>query len=206
MRLRFGECTFDSETRELLREGRSVALSSRAFDLLGRLLEQRPRPASRADLLGALWKDGKGSEGELAALVLELKGAIETKGQDEPFLRSSGAQGYAFSGRAEEDKRPIVPGAGYKYRLVWDDREIPLAEGENVIGRDYGALVRIDSPKVSRRHAHITILGEEAILEDLGSRNGTRYNDAPMKGPAALADGDSIGIGPFLLTFRSLTR
>jgi DNA-binding winged helix-turn-helix (wHTH) protein len=206
MRLRFGECTFDSETRELLREGRSITLSSRAFDLLGRLLEQRPRPASRADLLRALWKDGKGSEGELAALMLELKGAIETKGQDQPFLRSSGAEGYAFSGRAEEDRRPTVPGAGYKYRLLWDDREIPLSEGDNVIGRDYDALVRIDSPKVSRRHARIVISAEQAILEDLGSRNGTRRNDAPMTEPAALADGDRIGIGPFLLIFRSPTR
>jgi DNA-binding winged helix-turn-helix (wHTH) protein len=206
MRLRFGECTFDSETRELLRDGRGAAVSSRAFDLLGWLLEQRPRPVSRADLLRALWKAGEGSEGELAALMLELKGAIEAKGQDEPFLRSSGAEGYAFSGLAREDRRPTVRGGGYKYRLVWDDREIPLAEGQNLIGRDYDALVRIDSPKASRRHARITISGEQAILEDLGSRNGTSCNDAPIKEPAALADGDRIGIGPFLLIFKSLTR
>jgi DNA-binding winged helix-turn-helix (wHTH) protein len=198
--LRFGSCTFDSETRELLREGRTVSISPRAYALLERLLEARPRPVSREQLIKALWSDSSGSESRLAAAMLELKGAIEEKGR-EPLLRSMSPEGYAFAGKAEIDRRPTVRG-GYKFRLVWDDREIPLSEGENLIGRDYEALVRIDSARISRRHARITVDGERVWLEDLGSRNGTRLNDQPVRGRAALADGDRIGFGSFLIVFR----
>jgi DNA-binding winged helix-turn-helix (wHTH) protein len=200
LRLRFGECTFDSETRELLREGKTVSISARAFALLQRLLEERPRPVSRSDLVKTLWNESGGSETGLAAVVLELKGALEEKGR-EPLLGNLGAGGYAFVGKADIDRRPTVPG-GYKFRVTWDDREIPLSEGENLIGRDYDALVRIDSPKVSRRHARLTVEGERVWLEDLGSRNGTRLNDQKIGGKARLADGDRIGFGSLLLVFR----
>ena len=200
MRLRFGECTFDSDTGELLREGRVLPLSPKAFDLLGQLLRARPHPVSRVDLLAELWRDSSGSEAVLAALVLELRGAIESRGQ-EAFLQTVGLEGYAFTGPVAPDRRPTGRG-GYKYRLLWDEREIPLSEGENLIGRDYDALVRIDNGKVSRRHARITIEGDRVELEDLGSRNGTRLNDKLVR-VVRLADGDRIGIGDFLLVFRT---
>jgi len=85
---------------------------------------------------------------------------------------------------------------------MWDDRSIPLGEGENLIGRDRDALVRIDGPRVSRRHARITIDGERVQLEDLGSRNGTRLNDQQLDRACPLADGDRISIGSYLLIFR----
>jgi two-component system, NtrC family, response regulator AtoC len=45
--------------------------------------------------------------------------------------------------------------------------------GEVVIGRSEDADVRIDDLSVSRMHARLSI-GEELLLEDLGSQNGTR--------------------------------
>src|SRR5262249_60313904 len=172
----------------------------RASALLERLLEERPRPVSKSDLVEALWSNSGGSESSLAAAMLELKGAIEEKGR-EPFLRNMGSDGYAFAGKAEIDRRPTVRG-GYKFRVLWDDREIPLSEGENLIGRDYDALVRIDGARISRRHARITVEGERVWLEDLGSRNGTRLNDQPVRGRTPLTDGDRIGFGSFLIVFR----
>jgi len=200
VRLRFGSSTFDSQTRELLREGKAVAISPRAFSLLELLLADRPRPLSKADLVQRLWSDSSGSETSLAALILELKGIIEEKGQ-EPLVKNVGGESYAFVGRADTDRRPTVHG-GYKFKVIWDDREIPLSEGENLIGRDYDALVRIDSAKISRRHARITVEKGRVWLEDLGSRNGTQLNDKPIRRRARLSDGDRIGFGSFLIVFR----
>jgi DNA-binding winged helix-turn-helix (wHTH) protein len=200
VRLRFGSCTFDSQTRELLRDGKAVTVSPRAFSLLELLLGESPRPVSKTDLVRKLWNDSTGSETGLAAAILELKGVIEEKGE-QPFLKRVGGDGYAFVGRVETDRRPTVPG-GYKFKAIWDDREIPLAEGENLIGRDYDALIRIDSPKISRRHARITIEGERVWLEDLGSRNGTLLNEKPVKRRIRLGDGDRIGFGSYLIVFR----
>ena len=57
--------------------------------------------------------------------------------------------------------------------MIWADREIALRTGENIIGRDEESVLWIDHALVSRRHARILIGESEALLEDLGSKNGT---------------------------------
>ena len=44
----------------------------------------------------------------------------------------------------------------------------------------------------------------KAVLEDLGSKNGTFVRGQLVTQPAELADGDEICIGPVVLVFRSL--
>ena len=90
------------------------------------------------------------------------------------------------------------------YRLIVGRREVALVPGENLLGREAGAVAWLDSASVSRRHARIVIAGETATLEDLGSRNGTRLRDREVEGPVPLADGDEIELGSVRMTFRVL--
>ncbi len=204
MRLRFGEHTFDAGSGELWRSGRPVALSVPARALLALLLERRPEAVSRETLRGALWPDAPAPDGSLAALVLELRGILEWKGNAETIRRISDPPGYAFVAGATEDRRPIAEGEGFRYRLLWDEKEIALAEGENVIGRDYASEVLVDDPKVSRRHASIVLAGGRARLTDLASSNGTFCNGARIGAPVELSDGDRIRVGRVHLVFRTL--
>ena len=48
----------------------------------------------------------------------------------------------------------------------------PISKTRTVIGRS-GADINLDDPEASRTHAAIEILGDHAILRDLGSTNGT---------------------------------
>ena len=52
---RFGEFTFDGESRQLLRNGEPRHLSPKAQQLLQVLLLARPRALSREELYDALW-------------------------------------------------------------------------------------------------------------------------------------------------------
>jgi hypothetical protein len=52
VRLRFGDWVFDAESRELLGPEGAAHLSPKAFDLLGVLLENRPRALAKAELRG----------------------------------------------------------------------------------------------------------------------------------------------------------
>jgi pSer/pThr/pTyr-binding forkhead associated (FHA) protein len=42
----------------------------------------------------------------------------------------------------------------------------------------------------------------EAMLEDAGSKNGTYLQGERITAPAALANGDEIQVGPFVLTYK----
>jgi len=77
-----------------------------------------------------------------------------------------------------------------------------LVPGANLIGRSVDAVVQIDRSEVSRCHARIVVEGTTAILEDLGSKNGTFLNGERIKRPSPLTDGDEIWIGRSLARLR----
>jgi pSer/pThr/pTyr-binding forkhead associated (FHA) protein len=77
--------------------------------------------------------------------------------------------------------------------------------GEHVIGRDPDVQITLDAPSVSRRHARLILTADGALLEDFGSKNGTRHGEQRVTAPVRLADGDTIHIGALLLTFHART-
>ncbi|HEY2698762.1 MAG TPA: DUF3662 and FHA domain-containing protein [Pseudonocardiaceae bacterium] len=82
------------------------------------------------------------------------------------------------------------------------NRNYPLKQGGNVVGRGQDADFRLPDTGVSRRHLEITWDGQSAMLADLGSTNGTTVNGQPVQ-TWQLADGDVIRIGHSSLVFRS---
>lgn len=67
--------------------------------------------------------------------------------------------------------------------------------GEVVIGRSRECQIRFEDPSVSRRHARVFLDYGEAVIEDLGSPNGTLVNRQRVVGPLRLKTGDAIQIG-----------
>ncbi len=70
-----------------------------------------------------------------------------------------------------------------------------------VIGRAQDCDFVIDDPAASRRHVEITRVGKTYRWRDLGSTNGTVYNDSPMTG-GPLRSGDVLRIGETCLVFE----
>jgi len=202
-RLHFDRFTLDTGTRELLADGGIVHLSPKAFDLLEILVQKRPEAVPRAELEKRIWRSTHVSDTSLAGLVGELRKALGDQSRPARFVRTVHSFGYAFCGTASA-MRPSAPPAASRsaYRLIIGRREIALVPGENLLGREAGAVAWLDSASVSRRHARIVIAGDTATLEDLGSRNGTRRRDRVVKGPIPLADGDEIHLGSVMMTFR----
>ncbi len=88
-----------------------------------------------------------------------------------------------------------------RYRLRFLLQEIDLAQGETLIGRSAACHVSIEDPLVSRQHARVSIDGDQATIEDLGSRNGLQVGGRPIQGKQELSDGDRIRIGTQELVF-----
>ena len=71
----------------------------------------------------------------------------------------------------------------------------PMDKSEMFIGRDLGNEISINDPEVSRRHARIFKQGNNYVLEDLGSTNGTMVNGQRLMGPYVLRPGELIVLG-----------
>jgi FHA domain len=89
-------------------------------------------------------------------------------------------------------------------QLVGEAFDVP--PGRTIIGRKPGAAIRLTEASVSREHAALIRTGEQVMLVDLGSKNGTRVNGELIGAPHQLHDGDTVLVGSVELRFRNMTR
>jgi len=198
---RFGVFTLDPERRQLTSAAiGDVHLTPKAFDLLALLVAEAPRVVRKGELHDRLWPGTFVSDATLVGLVKEIRRALGDRDPAAPLIRTAHGVGYAFSGELQ----PVAaPRSGMSRWIVAGGRRIPLADGENVIGRDPSSIVCLDATGVSRCHARIVIGDGGAMLDDLGSKNGTRLRDRLVTGRVELHDGDRIHIGPILVIYHA---
>jgi DNA-binding winged helix-turn-helix (wHTH) protein len=204
VRLHFGEFTVDVAGRQLLRGRQPLHVSPKAFDVLRVLLQRRPEAVSKSDLHTLVWRDTFVTDTSLTMVITEIRKLLGDDPHAPRFVRTVHRFGYAFCG-VVEDVEPATPGgagAGPRAWLVWNERTLVLKEGDNVVGRDPQCGVWLDVPGVSRRHARILLGSGAALLEDLGSKNGTFVGSAQIAAVTPIADGDVVQIGPVTTQFR----
>ena len=202
----FGQFVLDLSTRELRRGIDSVPLSPKAYQLLEVLVVNTPKALSKSALQEQLWPDTFVVEKNLVNLVAEIRHALGDDATHPRFVRTIHRFGYAFRDSTSESATTGKPGhrTDARFRLVWIGGRVGLADGEYVIGRDPDLQLFLDSAGVSRRHARITISGDEATVEDLGSKNGTFIDGRRIDTVVPLVDGDSIRVGSVELTLKTL--
>ena len=64
-----------------------------------------------------------------------------------------------------------------------------------VIGRDPAADIVLDDEEVSRKHAQITIDGDEVEVRDLGSQNGTKVGRSRVRDAEVISSSDKVSVG-----------
>ena len=177
-------------------------LTPKAFDLLLLLVSEAPRVVRKDELHQRLWPGTFVSDATLVGLVKEVRRALNDGDAKTSLIRTAHGVGYAFIGHL---KRVVSTASGVSRWIEAGSRRIALGDRETIIGRDPTSTVHLDVGGVSRRHARIVFDGCDAVLEDLGSKNGTTVNDTPVSGRVALHDGDRIQLGPIVVLFRAST-
>ena len=79
--------------------------------------------------------------------------------------------------------------------------QVAIEKREVVIGRQQGLGLSLPDDWVSHRHARILRVGDEFVLEDLRSSNGTYVDGVPIIS-CVLRSGDWIQIGRNLFRFE----
>jgi hypothetical protein len=83
-----------------------------------------------------------------------------------------------------------------------DGRRVTIGEEPVSMGRLPECDIALSDPNVSRRHAEVRRRGNDFVLVDLGSTNGTKVNGAGIK-ERRLADGDDISVGGTHIRFEA---
>jgi len=131
---------------------------------------------------------------ERSGETVELR-EIDDESTHSPGQRAAPATARMPPSPAAREPRLILKGA------AGEVTEFPLADA-NVLGRSTQATVRLADREVSRKHSQIDREGQDYVLRDLGSSNGTFLNGKRIFGPTRLKDGDEVLIGTSTMELR----
>jgi DNA-binding winged helix-turn-helix (wHTH) protein len=201
-----GDWLVEPTLDRITRDGREVRLRPRATDVLTVLALASGKLVSKRELMDEVWRTEFIGDHALTQVIAELRAALGDDARNPAFIENIPRRGYrlvaAVTPVAESSVAPT--GATMPFKLETEDGPRSLLQGSNVIGRTDDADIRIDKTEVSRCHATITIQGTTAVIEDLGSKNGTFVNGRQLDGPTTLTNGDEIWIGRSVARMRFL--
>lgn len=86
--------------------------------------------------------------------------------------------------------------------LLTDGRRLEIGEDPLTVGRLPDCEIVVSDPNVSRRHAEIRRRGNDFVVVDLDSTNGTRVNGVGVR-ERRLSDGDLITLGATEIVFEA---
>jgi Protein of unknown function (DUF3662)/FHA domain len=149
-------------------------------------------------------------ESFLDALIRELEEAAREHARAEDYVfvgpvtveavEDPGLRRGRFSILSEVVEGPAgLPAASI---VLVDGERIVLGPEPITIGRLPESSVVVSDPNASRRHAEIRRSGNDVVVVDLNSTNGTRVNGAPIR-ERVLVDGDEIVVGTTFLRFEA---
>ena len=205
--LRFGPFDLDVAAYELRHDGAPVALENRPMDVLVLLAQRAGTLIDRQTIQDAIGGAGVFLDWDAAinTAVRKIRRALGDDAGEPRYIATIVGKGYRFVAPVARVE-PWRPETGPIWFVTQDSREFPLAAGDNLIGREAAAAVRLGHPSVSRRHARIRVDGARAIVDDLGSRNGT-FVDGRLVEPGAageLRNGSILVVGSITLEVVAL--
>ena len=167
-RVSFGEFMLDAETRELRRGSKPSRFHRKPTSFWRRLSRTGRKPSRRSLFRNAVARHLRGREEPRQPDRRDSRRpwrrcdapAFHAHGPPVRLFVSGGAG--QTTGSAHREPDPL--------RLIWAEGRAGLGEGEHVLGRDPELELFLDAPGVSRRHALISIVGEEATLEIWAAR------------------------------------
>src|SRR5438445_3477571 len=93
---RFGPFVLDPASRSLVRKEQPVPITTKVFETLVVLVENRGRVMTKDELLLSLWPDTTVEEANLAQNISTLRKALEDNPKDHRYIATIPGRGYSF--------------------------------------------------------------------------------------------------------------
>jgi DNA-binding winged helix-turn-helix (wHTH) protein len=203
---RLGDWLVEPSLNRVSRDDTSVQLELKVMEVLVCLARHAGVVVSKEQIIDTVWQTEFISINTLTHAIGELRRVLGDDARSPRYIETITKRGYRLMVPAVEatTDRPASAGGEPTCAVVVDGHQTFLAPGEHLIGRAPDVTIRIDDHEASRHHARILVADDGAVLEDLGSKNGTRLWGKRLTAPTRLENGDEIAIGPALLVFRKL--
>jgi DNA-binding winged helix-turn-helix (wHTH) protein len=99
---KFGEFVLDPRSRVLLRNGKPIVVTGKAWDTLEMLVQNQGRVLSKDELLARLWPDTVVEEANLAQAVFTLRKLLGDNSKSPCYIVTIPSRGYQFVSPVEE--------------------------------------------------------------------------------------------------------
>lgn len=177
------------EAYELIGDDDAAVACYRAGGLVDRLedaLERDAEKAARAREVHEAWADYEVADrsGDRDGAVAALRRCVAAATDKAEYRR-----------RLDELEGRLVTVGRVELAIRRGGRIVVAAAPRLVIGRDPLVDLALRSGGVSREHAAIARRDDGYVLEDLGSKNGTRVGGLPIGGPLRLVDEGRFALG-----------
>lgn len=191
------------EQNRIVRGEETIHLEPRVMDLLVFMARHAGTVISKHDIIDSVWQQQIVADSALSRCMALLRSSLGDDAASPMYIETISKRGYRLIADVHDiTSRSDASGSNPSaFRIRVGEEEVTLSQGESSIGRHPTCVVFVDSPKVSRRHATIHIVGGRANLEDAGSKNGTYLGGVRLTAPVVLANGDEIIVGNTMLKF-----
>jgi len=103
----FGSFQLDPTERRLYRDGATVLLTPKVFDILVVLVENRGRLIGKERLMQSVWPDAIVEEGNLTANISILRKALGESQDERQFIETVPKQGYRFIAKVKKVRKSV---------------------------------------------------------------------------------------------------
>ena len=134
----FGPFLIDAGKRQLIREGRVIPLSPKAFDTLLVLVNNSDQVLEKDKLMDLIWPDSQVEEANLALHISALRKALGESPNERRYIITVPGRGYRFRGPVSEPGVTETAAESDSVRPVVDDAPAhkTIAQGGSVEGSD----------------------------------------------------------------------
>lgn len=145
------------------------------------------------DTLSLNWSVVRGAE--IFASGLDLTGGPEFKNMNDDLTMAITGVGMPDAD-AHDKPAALLMVAGDDIGALFD-----MDRNEVLVGRSAEADITLEFAGLSRKHVLLQAEGDDFVLHDCGSKNGTFVNDQRVDAPVVLRKGDIIRLGPVMLQY-----
>src|SRR6185503_253319 len=103
----FGPFQLDAIEQVLLRDGQSLPLKPKVFDVLAMLVQNSGRVVSKDILMKQVWPDSFVEEGNLAVCIFEIRKALGANENGHRYIETVPRRGYRFVARVTPHEQPM---------------------------------------------------------------------------------------------------